>query len=378
MKRKYFSLVELLLVVTILSILSLAVVKYYGVGNVIGNRMAIRDINNLEAIIRQYRNINKLYPSDFDSLLSASFQTNIENTRTNNGFDRSSLFSEPNSIVLFNTLELSVLSNLADINFISNLSPLLVERLQRIVVSQKVLNTLAYSGIRSLRYVDSRADHNIGAGQNITIGSVHYNGINQRIGRLKDSLDPGGIFNRPTGGGGGGDLDNLGRGASFPIAKDNLQLDDGIDLGLVLAIWKPGQGGINNLVVGANENDYLLALGIGDYNFLFNPHNNKLFKPIEKLNFLDTTLITAPRFKTGSNLQNVYNAYIALFKVGEILSANGDKDISQYMNSSTGNNDAHRDSYDDYELGTAGLRILREVEFITIVDCFGNIKANSF
>ena len=378
MKRKFASLIELMLVATILSIISIVVVSYLGIGNFVANRTSIEKITNLEAFIKQYYTLNKIYPSDFDSLLSASFHTNIDNSRTDNGFDRSSVFPEPSSIVLYNVLELVSPGNLVDIDFPSNLTPSLVDRLQRLLVPQKVLDTLAYSGIRSLRYMDKNADHNNSNGQDLTITSASYLGSTQFIGRLQDSVDPGASFNRPTGGQNGSALDDLGRGASFPIAKDSLQLDDGIDLDVILAVWKPGKEGRNNLIVGAKKNDYLLAFGIGDYNFLFNQHNKKLFKVVENVKFLDTTLTVAPRFDTGSSLQHFYNVYIVLFKVGEVLTIDGKEDVSQYVNSIE-NSDAHSNSYDEYVAGSiAGLRILRELEFVAVVDCFGNTKQHNF
>ena len=173
---------------------------------------------------------------------------------------------------------------------------------------------------------------------------------------------------------------NLGRGGTVFIAKGDKDRSDGIDFEIDLVVWNPGVLGANNLIIGGNGNDVLVALGIG-VNSLRTTKTAD-----EDVNSTDvvTGLSVVPKY-AGDSDNHIYGRFIALFKVGEVVDVNGAPDLSQFVEKDgtlihSGESDPKDATsvagfYSIFVAGsTAGYRRLNSAVFVAVVDCFGNTK----
>ena len=398
MKKKTFTLIELLVVVAILSILAGgAVAVYDGLEKKAAKAQARAEIAQLQLVIKNYHSLNNgLYPSNWDSLLSvpgnsisATPNNNYgkgNNLRATEGF----ISSTPDNNFKRGVLEITDLEN-NSINFISWLSDELLSRLQLVKVNQVIVDILAASGIRSLRYVDQEADHNSSEAQGITLRDASNTGT--KIEKSEDIINASKVFENPT----SPNVDilsNLGRGFTFQLSADPQNLNDGIVIGggkLIMAALIPGPSGSTNTSVGGSAADLILAFGIGNNTSLVNTEQAS-----DDANNTKTSTGFSAAPKYGSTPRKVYGRYIALFKVADYV-VNGAPDITQFSNpslettpnkkiggahpSNTPDNNGflhpidptNLTEYDPSSPATSGIRYSKNgALFVGVIDCYGN------
>ena len=420
--NKSFTLVELLVVVTILAILAGgAIAVFDGVGRRAAKGQAINDMSQLTRIIKNYQATQRTLPSNFDSLLKVvgpTFAVDDANYSPDGTINRNSLFGavdgSGNSIDPANgsaniyEIPSGILPGLDFVNWLSNEltgSASNRPKILRVIHSYETLNALTNAGIRELRFIDDAGDHSTANGASIIVSSV--SGLaGQTIGRTADVLNPSQIFEQP--------LDNtdptlainfinLGRGFTFPIIQDSTNNTVSIlsnqqgnavnpasfaSAGMVLATWNPGPLGAQNVLVGANATDILVAFGVGNNSTLINSQVVST-----DVNSSDTSVGLGEAPAYGAPIRATYSRYIALFKVGELVDVNSQPSLDLLSAGSGGNGGANPQSglgdldgdYNENALGgatgplvahvpgtIAGVLALDTATFVAIVDCFGN------
>ena len=405
-KRRTFTLVELLVVVTILAILAGgAIAVFDGVERRAAKGQAISEIAALSAVIKNATTISEEYPTNFDSLLM---------TRLNEDPPNNNNVSEyvADGILTLNDDRIGLYSNVANwpemrnknlvdfkgsggnkhggVGMVSaSIIPFLSEELQAKIsltqfpVEAQVLDSLCRVGVISLRYIDYSSIHN---------SSTRVSGINiapaftagaPRYARWLDLIDGSQAFEEPESEEepreNQSDAKNLGRGGTVYIAKGATDTTDGLEHDIDLVTWNPGVNGVNNLRIGANANDVLVAFGIG-------VNSLGITDVVDTdVNFTDTVVGLATVPKYGATPQAyIYGRYIALFKVGEIVDVNGASDLTQFVVADTlvkhkGESARRTDTtgtfYALHERGvTPGYKPVESALFVAVVDCFGNSK----
>ena len=416
--KKSFTLVELLVVVTILAILAGgAIAVFDGVGRRAAKGQAINDMSQLTRIIKNFQATQRTLPSNFDSLLKVDklvVATINGDYAPDPSVLRSSVFG---GATLSNSRNIHEIpkAELKLLDFVSWLHPELTgtatspPKLLRVLHPFTTLNSLVNAGITELRFVDTLGDH-----ETATIGTItamFITGIagttGLKIGRSLDVINPSQVFEQPI-----AESDptiaidylNLGRGFTFPIAQDLVNNNVSIisDLSgagainggaMVLATWNPGPLGSANSLVGAAANDLLVAFGIGNNSTLIN--SDIVSRDVNE-STTSVGLGEAPSY--GAPERATYSRYIALFKVGSFVTGSGEATIDLLADGVTGAAANVADSgipdvdgifsggglgstktapltiYDPTTSGggTAGVLALERAVFIAIVDCFGN------
>ena len=423
--NKSFTLVELLVVVTILAILAGgAIAVFDGVGRRAAKGQAINDMSQLTRIIKNYQATQRTLPSNFDSLLKVVGPTlAVDADYSPDGTtNRNSLFGavdgngdsiDPTNGSA-NIYEILPGQLRVGLNFVNWLSEELIgstsnrPKILRVRHSYETLNALTNAGIRELRFIDIAGDHSNANGSSITVSSV--SGLaGQTIGRADDVLNPSQIFEQPldnTNPTVAVNLINLGRGFTFPIIQDST--NDTVSIlsnqqgnavnpatfasdGMVLATWNPGPLGAENVLVGANATDILVAFGIGNNSTLI---NSRVVST--DVNSSDTSVGLGEAPAYGAPIRATYSRYIALFKVGELVDINSQPSLALLSTGNGGATFGGNDPqsglgdlgphYAETALGgsasgplvahvpgtTAGVLALDTATFVAIVDCFGN------
>lgn len=258
---KYFSLMELVIVVAVMAVISGGVIAAYdGMQKTAAQGTAAKTIAELSSAIRNYTAINKTAPNNFDSMLAAN-AAGVPGTEVLAGFIPAKIAGKMVS---------------ADISI-------------------KAISALQSAGITVVRHLDLDAN---GVNDGSTaIGTVDVAGQPAFVGDLDDIDIPNRAFDTPRSGSSANSPKNRGRGFEHVLFA-------GVDTGTSsdLIVWKAGDGGINNIKIGAAADDQLICLGIG---------NNTTIVGSDRIG-----IDGAPTY--GSVEKHEYSRYIALYNVGPV------------------------------------------------------------
>ena len=385
MKKRAFTLIELLVVIAILAILAGgAVAVYDGVEKKAAKGQARSDMAQIEKVIKNFKSSSGLYPENFDSLLvfnGATLSQNPDESYAEGSIGRRILFPSGirNADDAVNPREgfLEIpnsSSNFAIANFplVSWLSDEIQDKLQVLSINQEMLNQIVLSGIRTIRYVDGKADHTESTAQTITV--VDSVGNDYTIGKSEDILNASQAFENPTASESTTEFENLGRGFTFFLSRDYANRNDAILLpsGIPFAIFKPGIAGANNINVGAGPTDVLIALGVGNNCSIVNTEQGS-----KDVNVIKTSIGLSVVPQYGGAGKEVYGRYIALFKVARFLTNTGRPDTGKIdadgeFNLNNASSFGGEEEYSATTPARAGLEVNSTgIQFVGVIDCYG-------
>ncbi|MCH2174426.1 MAG: prepilin-type N-terminal cleavage/methylation domain-containing protein [Lentisphaeria bacterium] len=233
LKKNQFTLLELLIVVSILAIIGGGMISAYdGMEENAAQATATRDIAALDQAIRTFRVVEDGdLPNNVETLMSA--------TPTTFSFDasiRDNVATDSGTYALSNILGSKVAG-----------------KFTVTALTADQMNALRNAGIDKLRYIDTAGDDEVASNLNIFNdgGSAAVN-----VGPLSEISIPQHAFEAPR----EGDNRNRGRGYQFDISGvDDADADD-----ISVAVWNAGTNGYNNIKVNGAADAVLVGFGIGN------------------------------------------------------------------------------------------------------------------
>lgn len=244
-QHKYgFTLLELLVVLAILAIVGGGLlVAYDNLDDKASEGVAAHTLASLDSAVRSYINVEQGLPNDLDSLIAASYPGAGTPVNTTGATHLAIL---PENILTKKTTTTSPFG-----------------------LSQAQFDALVAAGITSMRYVDSNANNLTTGG---TLGCPDADGnTSQTIGPISDIDIPHRAFEVPRPGSGGA-AKNRGRGFSAPLA-----------VGSPVLQWEPnrsgGEGGYDNIKLGAGPEDVIILLGLGNDSSMIGPQAGRAQLP---------------------------------------------------------------------------------------------------
>jgi len=229
---KAFTLLELLIVVAILALVGgLVIVAYEGLLGQAAKATSANTISSLSDAVRSYQILERALPDDMDTLVAVGVNT-ATTTFDPLRFD--------NQAVSYNAGIPPILT--------AAINPQLAARLILIQISLEQRLNLQAAGIDTIRYLDVR-----GEGEGGRLDLRGGSGLPAEVGPVRRIDIPSHLFDAPMPGMGA----NRGRGFSLNLRASQPALQPH------LASWNSGEGGYENVKLGAPPTSTLIVLGIG-------------------------------------------------------------------------------------------------------------------
>lgn len=259
---KYFSLMELVIVVAVMAVISGGVIAAYdGMQASSAKGVSAKTIAELSSTIRNYTVINKTAPNNFDSLLAMAGAQTAE--------------SEAEATFLPEDLKEKLI--------VTSLDP-------------AAIKSLIAAGITTVRHLNTEGNgDNLGTTELTT--TLDANSQAAFVGNLRDIDIPNRAFDTPRTGSSAGSPKNRGRGFEHTLVAGATGADTSD-----LMLWEAGVGGEDNIKLGADANDQLIAFGIG---------NNCTLVGADRIG-----IDGAPTFADVA--KNEYSRFIVLYNVGPV------------------------------------------------------------
>ena len=282
--KKGFTLLELLVVVAIMAIIGGSIITAYdGLVSQSQKATATHTIGALTNSVRQYNVLEKEYPNNLESLMSAA----------------------PTAAGTFEAATLDTVVDAttdADAKFTAApvksgiLGAKLAGKFNVTVLTDDQIDNLVEAGITRIRYTHVTGDDETAAA--LTNIFTAGNEADPTVGALSEISIPQHAFEAPRAG------SDRNRGRGFALDFDDTASN------LSAMVWAAGSAGYNNVKVGANPDAVLVGLGIGNASTLVDASGNSgdTTRPVGAVR-----LATAPYY--GDVAKNSYQHYIALFDV---------------------------------------------------------------
>ena len=290
-KQDGFTLLELLVVVGILAIIGGALISSFGGQETkAAQGTAANAIAGIEGALRTYETVNGRLPDQLESLACRTAAAGLGTINNAAAPDT--------GITPADAYKFGGLSNVSGVG--GGMSTKLADKFILRAVTAEETTALTDAGILNLRYAVTAACDN-DAATTETVGALGGITVTSGIigqGSLVEMDIPNHAFEDPRPDSGGADWENRGRG--FPVA---------LAAGEPIMVWDGSATGYNNKKLGADANDVLIGVGIGQASeFIGGP---------------DSPFAKAPFY--GQVGKDKYAHYIALINIGR--DSNGDGDL---------------------------------------------------